>query len=66
MNNRNNNITQKNDYKIIGRYRFEVITVICPHCYGMTTIVEGIEDNECSICSRRISSEDMEASNDIK
>lgn len=65
MNNTNSNITQRNSYKIIGRYRFEIITVVCPHCFGMISRVEGIDDNECSICNRRISSEDMEVSNDI-
>jgi len=65
MNNRNNNITQKHNFRIINKYRFEIMTVVCPHCFGMTSIVEGIEENECSICRRRISGEDLEATNEI-
>jgi len=61
--NTNNNPPNRYNFKIIDRYRFEILTVVCPHCYGMTNIIEGIEDNKCSNCSCRIEEEDL--SNEI-
>lgn len=61
--NTNNNPSSRYNFRIIDRYHFEILTVVCPHCYGMTNIIEGIEDNKCSNCSCIIEEEDL--SNEI-
>ena len=58
MKNNNEVLHLEKQFMIKSRYRYEIVNILCPWCFGMTTIVEDM-DNECEVCKSKIRMEDL-------
>jgi ribosomal protein S27E len=59
-NNKLENSSFVNYYKLNSWFRLSQTHVVCPWCYNMTLFHEKSDNNECEVCRRTIREEDIQ------